>query len=103
MSLSKLWKLALASLCAFSLVACAGSRQGGSEDSGEEYTEESEGCSAKAQKVDEGELQRTQQEAMKMTEENHELRRQIFEAKTQLGISTQPAAEEPAADAEAVQ
>ena len=71
MSLSKLWKLALASLCAFSLVACAGSRQGGSEEAAEEYSEEAEGGSAKAQKVDEGELQRTQQEAMKMTEENH--------------------------------
>ena len=103
MSLSNLWKLGLASLGAFSLVACAGSRQGGSEEAAEEYSEEAEGGSAKAQKVDEGELQRTQQEAMKMTEENHELRRQIFEAKTQLGISTQPAAEEPAADAEAVQ
>lgn len=91
MSFSQLWKLALASLCALSLAACAGSRQGG-DDSYEdaEYSEEGgEGGSAKAQQVDEDELKKTQEEAFKATEENHELRRQIFEAKTKLGISTQ--------------
>ena len=100
MSLSKIWKLALASLCALSLAACAGSRQGGGDEAYEEgeYSEESEGGSAKAQKVDEDELKKTQEAAVKATEENHELRRQIFEAKTQLGISTQTQTEEPAAE-----
>ena len=99
MSLSKLWKLALASLCALSLAACAGSRQGGDEINEDGYTEESEGGSAaKAKQVDEDELKKTQEAAVKATEENHELRRQIFEAKTKLGISTQPAAEEAPAE-----
>ena len=99
MSLSKIWKLALASLCAISLAACVGSHQGGSEsyDAGES-SEESEGGSTKAQKVDEDELKKTQDAAVKVTEENHELRRQIFEAKTQLGISTQTQTEETATE-----
>ncbi len=97
MSLSQIWKLALASLCALSLAACAGSRQGGSDTAdGVEYSEEESGNAA-TQKVDEDELKKTQEEAFKATEENHELRRQIFEAKTKLGISTQT---EEAADAE---
>ena len=103
MSLSKIWKLALASLCALSLAACAGSRQGGDESADDgEYTEETEGGSAKVQKVDEDELKKTQDAAVKATEENHELRRQIFEAKTKLGISTQTQSEEAdeAADAQ---
>lgn len=89
MSLSQIWKLALASLCALSLAACAGSRQGGDDAANDvEYTEEGNG-SAEAKAVDEDELKKTQEEAVKATEENHELRRQIFEAKTKLGISTQ--------------
>lgn len=102
MSLSQIWKFALASLCALSLAACAGSRQGGdsgvpSEDG--EYSEEAGESSGKAKQVDEDELRKTQEEAVKATEENHELRRQIFEAKTKLGISTQ--AEEAASEAPA--
>lgn len=103
MSLSKIWKLVLASLCALSLAACAGSRQGGDESADDgEYTEETEGGSAKVQKVDEDELKKTQDAAVKATEENHELRRQIFEAKTKLGISTQTQSEDAdeAADAQ---
>ncbi len=90
MSLSQIWKLALASLCALSLAACAGSRQGAGNDAadGVEYSEDESGNAA-AKKVDEDELKKTQEEAFKATEENHELRRQIFEAKTKLGISTQ--------------
>ncbi len=100
MSFSQLWKLALASFCAISLAACAGSRQGGDsnyEDS--EYSEDGAAAApGKAQQVDEDELKKTQEEAFKATEENHELRRQIFEAKTKLGISTQT--QEEAAPAE---
>lgn len=89
MSLSQIWKLALASLCALSLAACAGSRQGSSDTTdGVEYSEDGSANTA-SQKVDEDELKKTQEEAFKATEENHELRRQIFEAKTKLGISTQ--------------
>jgi hypothetical protein len=99
MSLSQIWKLGLASLCALSLAACAGSRQGGSDDmDNTEYSEEGAESAQAAKAVDEDELKKTQEDAVKATEENHELRRQIFEAKTKLGISTQP--EESAAAAE---
>lgn len=100
MSLSHLWKLALASLCAISLAACAGSRQGGDSGSASgdaEYSEEA-GESSKPQEIDDNELKKTQEEATKATEENHELRRQIFEAKAKLGISTQTQEETPATE-----
>lgn len=91
MSFSKTWKLALIALSAIFLAACAGSRQGDSESESEavEYNEDgTTRPSAKAQKVDEDELKETKEAAAKTMEENHDLRRQIFEAKTQLGIST---------------
>ena len=73
--------------------ACAGS-SGGSEDYDDNGSEESVRRSAPKEKVDENKLKKTEQEAVAITEENHKLRKEIFEAKNKLGISTAPAAEE---------
>lgn len=91
MSFLKNWKLILASLALAMFTACAGS-SGGSEDGA------GEGGAAAAQpqkeKIDENKLKKTEQEAMALTEENHKLRKEIFEAKNKLGIPVdRPAAE----------
>lgn len=91
MSLLKNWKLILASLTLAMFTACAGS-SGGSEEGA------AEGGAAAAQpqkeKIDENKLKKTEQEAMALTEENHKLRKEIFEAKNKLGIPVdRPAAE----------
>ena len=46
------------------------------------------------EKIDENKLKKTEDEAVAITEENHKLRKEIFEAKNKLGISTAPASEE---------
>ena len=99
MSLFKNWKLILAASLAASTVAlftaCAGS-SGGSSD--EDYSDDSDSPSAQRsapkEKIDENKLKKTEDEAVAITEENHKLRKEIFEAKNKLGISTAPASEE---------
>ena len=93
MSLLKNWKFLLAAMTVAMFTACAGS-SGGSEDYDDNGSEESVRRSAPKEKVDENKLKKTEQEAVAITEENHKLRKEIFEAKNKLGISTAPAAEE---------
>ena len=50
--------------------------------------------SAPKEHIDENKLKKTEEEAVAITEENHKLRKEIFEAKNKLGISTAPASEE---------
>lgn len=80
MSLLKNWKLLLASLSVFFFAACAGSSGGTSE-----LSDPGQGAVAE-EKIDEDKLKKTEQEAMNLTEENHQLRREIFESKNKLGI-----------------
>ncbi|MBR2197996.1 MAG: hypothetical protein IJ909_06165 [Fibrobacter sp.] len=88
MSFLKNWKLILASLSLALFTACAGSSGGSSDEGG--YDEGGSGGSGKAavqkEKVDENKLKKTEDEAMAMTEENHKLRKEIFDAKNKLGI-----------------
>ena len=97
MSFLKNWKLILASLSLALFTACAGSSGGGSssdEDYGDDSGTPSAQRSAPKEKIDENKLKKTEDEAVAITEENHKLRKEIFEAKNKLGISTAPASEE---------
>ncbi|MBR2075034.1 MAG: hypothetical protein IKB43_11800 [Fibrobacter sp.] len=89
MSFLKNWKLILASLSLALFTACAGSSGGGSDEGGAEGGAAG-GASGKAavqkEKIDENKLKKTEDEAMAMTEENHKLRKEIFDAKNKLGI-----------------
>jgi hypothetical protein len=93
MSLFKNWKLILAASTVALFTACAGS-SGGSEDYDNDDGTEEVRRSAPKEKVDENKLKKTEEEAVAITEENHKLRKEIFEAKNKLGISTAPASEE---------
>lgn len=95
MSLLKNWKLLLAMASVILLAACAGSKGGSSESgSGSEeetvtsYDENGKEIQVKKEDVDEDQLKNAQTQATGLTEENHQLRRQIFQAKTELGIAT---------------
>ena len=76
--------------------ACAGSSGGSSSDDdyGDDSGTPSAQRSAPKEKIDENKLKKTEEEAVAITEENHKLRKEIFEAKNKLGISTAPASEE---------
>lgn len=102
MSLSKSWKiLPLIALLAFAFSGCAGSKGGSSGDSDGSYSSEdgSEGSSgeggrsAPKEEIDEDKLKDAQTEATATEKENHELRRQIFEAKNKLGMPVEQSAE----------
>ena len=95
MSLLKNWKLILAAMTVAMFTACAGS-SGGSDDDYDGGSEPSAQSSAPREKVDENKLKKTEEEAVALTEENHKLRKEIFEAKNKLGISTAPASEDAA-------
>ena len=100
MSFLKNWKLILASLSLALFTACAGSSGGSSDEGG--YDEGGSGGSGKAavqkEKIDENKLKKTEDEAMAMTEENHKLRKEIFDAKNKLGIPVdRPTDDAPAA------
>lgn len=100
MKFFKNWKFLFAAMTVAMFTACAGSSGGSSEsyDNGDGY-ESSEGGAQKAapkEKIDENKLKKTEQEATALNEENHKLRKEIFEAKNKLGISTAPAAEDAA-------
>lgn len=101
MKFFKNWKLIVAAMTVAMFTACAGSN-GGSDD---EYEDDSDspaavqgGSKKKAapkEVIDENKLKKTEQEATALTEENHKLRKEIFEAKNKLGMST---ADDSAAD-----
>ncbi|PWJ67865.1 hypothetical protein SAMN05720473_101749 [Fibrobacter sp. UWB15] len=96
MSLFKNWKLILAASTVALFTACAGSSGGSSSDDdyGDDSSSPSAQRSAPKEKIDENKLKKTEDEAVAITEENHKLRKEIFEAKNKLGISTAPASEE---------
>lgn len=92
MKFFKNWKLIVAAMTVALFTACAGSN-GGSDD---DYAGDSDSPAAAAaekkappkEKIDENKLKKTEQEATALTEENHKLRKEIFEAKNKLGMST---------------
>ena len=114
MSLKK-WKLVLASLSVALFTACAGSSNtessstdnssytGSTEstDNSSSYTGYSENTEAAAKPVvqpkkeapkevfDERTLKKTQDEASAANEDNHKLRKEIFDARTKLGLPIQ--------------
>ena len=104
MSLLKNWKLILATLSVALFTACAGSSGGSddySSDDGSEYSGGGSKSSAPKEHIDEDKLKKTEKEAMDLTEENHTLRKEIFEAKNKLGIPVdRPTDDAPAANAE---
>jgi len=91
MSLLKNWKLVLAAFSVVFFMGCAGSSGGsgsvGDEDESIVYNADGTTSTVKKEKIDEDKLKDTQKEAMAITEENHNLRRDIFEAKSKLGIA----------------
>ncbi len=107
MSLLKNWKLILATMSVAMFTACAGSNGGSDDDyagsDDETSVEESNGGnSAKAaakkkeppkEVIDENKLKKTEQEATAINEDNHKLRKEIFDAKNKLGMSTAEEAE----------
>lgn len=89
MSLLKKWKIILASLSFALLTACAGSSGGGDDSdysSSDDESSESVSRAAPKKKVDEDQLKKSEKEANSLTEENHKLRKEIFDAKNKLGI-----------------
>ena len=87
MSFLKNWKLILAALTVALFTACAGSSGGSSDDyDNADGSEESVQRSAPKEKIDENKLKKNEDEAMALTEENHKLRKEIFDAKNKLGI-----------------
>ena len=101
MSLLKNWKLILAALTVALFSACAGSSGGGDSSYGDD-SEYSEGGAKAAPKehIDEDKLKKTEKEAMDITEENHKLRKEIFEAKNKLGIPVDRPTDDAPATAE---
>lgn len=103
MKFFKNWKLIVAAMTVAMFTACAGSN-GGSDEEYEESDAPAAAASAKKappkEKIDENKLKKTEQEATAFNEENHKLRREIFEAKNKLGMSTADdvSADEPAAE-----
>lgn len=90
----KNWKLILAALSLAMFTACAGS-SGSSDDSDDGYSYEDDGSGSSpkkkkkaAVKVNKDELKESEKEAMNLTEENHKLRKEIFDAKNKLGLPT---------------
>jgi len=101
MSLKKNWKIILASLSFALFTACAGSSGGGDEgysDGGDDAAAVEGGSSKKAEApkevIDENKLKKTETEATAANEENHKLRKEIFDAKNKLGIPVDRPAEE---------
>lgn len=103
MSLTKKWKVIFASLSFALLTACAGGSSGGSDEGysggdGDDAAAVEGGSSSKPAKpkevIDENKLKKTEDEAMAANEENHKLRKEIFDAKNKLGIPVDRPAEE---------
>ncbi len=91
MSLLKNFKLLLIASTVVLFAACAGS-SGGSGSSDDEVYYEDDGSgtgtkkAVKKEVVTEDKLKDAEKEATALTEENHKLRREIFDSKTKLGI-----------------
>jgi hypothetical protein len=89
MSLLKNFKLLLIAGTVVLFAACAGS-SGGSGSSDDEVYYEDDGTgtkkAVKKEVITEDKLKDTEKEATALTEENHKLRREIFDVKHQLGI-----------------
>lgn len=91
MSLLKNFKLLLIAGTVVLFAACAGS-SGGSGSSDDEVYYEDDGSgtgtkkAVKKEVVTEDKLKDAEKEATALTEENHKLRREIFDSKTKLGI-----------------
>ncbi|MCQ2103635.1 MAG: hypothetical protein MJY98_10495 [Fibrobacter sp.] len=93
MKFFKNWKLIVAAMTVAMFTACAGSNGGSDDeyDDSDSPAETSASAAKKAppkEKIDENKLKKTEQEATALTEENHKLRKEIFEAKNKLGMST---------------
>ena len=107
MSLLKNWKLLLAMASVILFAACAGSKGGsGSSESGSgseqetvtSYDENGKEIQVKKEEINENQLKNAQTQATSLTEENHQLRRQIFQEKTDLGIATDSDSDTQSAD-----
>lgn len=91
MSLLKKFEFLLITGIVVLFAACAGS-SGGSDSSDDEVYYEDDGTgtgtkkAVKKEKITEDKLKDTEKEAVALTEENHKLRREIFDAKHKLGI-----------------
>lgn len=98
MSMAKNCKFFLGALSVMMLIACAGSRGASAGGESESQSLNADGTpAAPKEEITEDKLKDAHADAIKATEENHELRRQIFEAKNKLGIPVeQEAEEEPA-------
>lgn len=106
MSLFKNWKLIVATMTVAMFTACAGGSNGDSDDAAYDDDDSpaatADGVKAKKKKeapkevIDENKLKKAEQEATAINEDNHKLRKEIFDAKNKLGMSTAPAAEEDA-------
>jgi len=91
MSLLKNFKLLLIAGTVVLFAACAGSSGGsGSSDDDVYYEDDGSGTgtkkAVKKEVVTEDKLKDAEKEATALTEENHKLRREIFDSKTKLGI-----------------
>jgi len=88
MSLQKNLKtLFLMTIIALFFAGCAGSGGGGDAQIDPVTGEQVGGAGAQEEeKVDADELKKTEEEAMAVEKENHELRSDIFKAKNKLGI-----------------
>ncbi|NLO24451.1 MAG: hypothetical protein GX116_09015 [Fibrobacter sp.] len=87
MSFLKKWKLFFVVSIVIFFTACAGSSGGGGDHGDYDGSGTSGGDGgAKQTVVNKNELKDAEKEAIGLTEENHKLRREIFEAKHQLGI-----------------
>lgn len=114
MSLNK-WKLILASLSVALFTACAGSSdsgssdnssmsnstsndnssytRGGSDDSDDQPAPEVKKQEAPKEVFDEAAMKKAQNEAAAVNEENHKVRKDIFDAKNKLGMPIEAPAE----------
>ena len=93
MSLLKNFKLLLIAGTVVLFAACAGCSGGGSDSSSDDevyYEDDGSGTgtkkAVKKEVVTEDKLKDAEKEATALTEENHKLRRELFDSKTKLGI-----------------
>jgi len=99
MSIAKNWKLYVGMLSVVFFSACAGSKGGSAsgEEGGQSLNADGTPTAPK-EEIDEDKLKKTHDEAFAISEENHDLRREIFDAKNKLGIPVEQEAEEAPAE-----
>ena len=97
MSLLKNWKLLFAAFGVVLFTACAGS-SGGSGAGSSDPSGSGAAAEAPKKEISEQEVKKAEKEAMAITEENHKLRKEIFDAKNKLGMPTESASEEAPAE-----